>query len=811
MKVFHNLKVGVKIVAGYVVVLALMVAVGGAAVSGLGQLGATVANLTGDLAVDRQLGNEMVAQITLVQFYANAYIRSQDPAQLDHSTDEMAKLEQLLAQAERDITQAERVAMLQQIKADTAAYRAAFDEVVSLIANRNKAQSEVLDVQGPLAEERLRVLRRESLLRGNLGDVQLAGNAQVALVLMGLDAFQYMQDGEAQHATEFDEAYAEAGTALRYLDKSLTAADMRTWLAEARTAVEAYAESFHSLRTDFERQQDLLANQLDVLGPNVRQTAAAIADSVGQSFETDATATNDLVAQQTLILMATMSAAAVIGLGLGLAISRGITRPLQQVTQLSRQIADGDLQALAAELTALAQGDLTRSLSIQSKELAVHSSDEVGQMTRAFNIIVGRLQAAGQAFGQMTLNLRAVVGQVADNAHSVGAAAGQLASTAAQAGQATAQIAATIQQVARGTQQQSAAITTTAGSVEQMRRTVEGVARGAQEQAAAVGQTARITSQLNAAIQQMAGNARAVTQDSVKAAEAARSGARTVNDTVQGMDSIKAKVGVSALKVKEMGSRSDQIGVILETIDDIASQTNLLALNAAIEAARAGEHGKGFAVVADEVRKLAERASAATKEIGGLIRGIQRTVGEAVAAMDDGAREVELGAVRANEAGQALADILAAAEAVKTQAQAALQATEQMGALSNDLVGSTDAVSAVVEENTAATEEMAAGSTEVTQAIENIASVSEENSAAVEEVSASAEEMTAQVEEVTASAQSLSEMAQTLQQVVAQFALAGAARPDVPAPAATRLAVPVQQAANHKNGHRHEDLPLASR
>jgi methyl-accepting chemotaxis protein len=171
------------------------------------------------------------------------------------------------------------------------------------------------------------------------------------------------------------------------------------------------------------------------------------------------------------------------------------------------------------------------------------------------------------------------------------------------------------------------------------------------------------------------------------------------------------------------------------------------------------------------VRKLAERASAATKEIGGLIRGIQTTVTEAVRAMDEGAHEVDLGAVRANEAGQALANILSAAEAVTTRAGGTRQAAAQMQQLSNDLVSATDAVSAVVEENTAATEEMAAGSAEVTQSVENIASVSEQNSAAVEEVSAATEEMSAQVEEVTASAQSLSEMAQQLQQVVAQFKL----------------------------------------
>jgi methyl-accepting chemotaxis protein len=304
-----------------------------------------------------------------------------------------------------------------------------------------------------------------------------------------------------------------------------------------------------------------------------------------------------------------------------------------------------------------------------------------------------------------------------------------------------------------------------------MGRAIDGVAKGAQEQAKAISMASQITSRINTAIEQVTNNAQSVTRDSAQAASYSRDGAKTVKETIVGMEAIRAKVGLSAAKVEEMGTRSEEIGAIVETIEDIASQTNLLALNAAIEAARAGEQGKGFAVVADEVRKLAERSSLATKEIAALIKGIQKTVSEAVTAMQASAVEVEAGVTRANSAGEALNNILGAAESVNKQAEDAGKAAAKVSAAAAELVEAVDSVSAVIEENTAATEEMATNSSELTQAIENIASVSEENSAAVEEVSASTEEVSAQVEEVSASAASLMEMAEKLQQVVARFKL----------------------------------------
>jgi len=448
-----------------------------------------------------------------------------------------------------------------------------------------------------------------------------------------------------------------------------------------------------------------------------------------------------------------------------------IVQPLAEMAKTAGNLAQQDLRAFSSELELVAHGDLTRSVWIKTRKLNFTLRNEVGEVARSLDEIIGNLYTISNTFKQMTDNFHGLLDGVQVNANEMDAASLRLASNAIQAAQATAQIATTVQQVAKGITQETESISRTAQSVEQMSRAIDGVARGAQDQNISVTRAAEITSGISRTIEQVAGNAQSVTRDSADAAEAARQGARTVAETVRGMERIREKVSLSARAVTEMGSRSDQIGTIVETIEDIASQTNLLALNAAIEAARAGEHGKGFAVVADEVRKLAERSSLATKEIGGLIKGIQKTVAEAVRAMEEGGREVEGGVRLANESGEALAAILKAAEEVYRQAELAGQGTTQMSAASSQLVSAVDGVSAVVEENTAATEELAAGTNEVTRAVENIAAVSEENSAAIEQVSASTEEMNAQVDEVTNSARQLAEMAKALQAAVAQFKL----------------------------------------
>jgi methyl-accepting chemotaxis protein len=194
------------------------------------------------------------------------------------------------------------------------------------------------------------------------------------------------------------------------------------------------------------------------------------------------------------------------------------------------------------------------------------------------------------------------------------------------------------------------------------------------------------------------------------AAATAKGGASIVNETISGMDIISERVVLTSKTIQALGVRSEQIGDIIRTIEDIADQTNLLALNAAIEAARAGEQGRGFAVVADEVRNLAVRTTKATKDISVMIQGIQKDTSEAVKVMEDGVSEVEKDVTCSHKSGQALEDILEQIYEVGMQinqiATAAEQQTATTDEVTNNIQHITDIIKKTAQESSASVHEV---------------------------------------------------------------------------------------------------------
>ncbi|HML35347.1 methyl-accepting chemotaxis protein [Sporomusa sphaeroides] len=367
-------------------------------------------------------------------------------------------------------------------------------------------------------------------------------------------------------------------------------------------------------------------------------------------------------------------------LALAYAVNRRIIKPLQSLSETANRVAAGDLSNLKAEQT---------------------SNDEIGRLAAAFHTMSG--------------NLRTLMAQVMQSAESLASSSEELTASAEQSAQGASQTATTITAVAAGTERQTEAI----------------------NEATAV--VARISDEIN----QVAGNVGIVATTSGQASGAAKEGGKAVEAAVRQMAAIETKVTHSAQIVVKLGERSHEIGQIVNTIAGIASQTNLLALNAAIEAARAGEQGRGFAVVAEEVRKLAEQSHEAAKQIAGLISEVQSETASAVTAMDEGTREVKLGAEVVSNAGHAFAEIVALFE----------QVSEQVGKI------------------TGAVQRVAGGSQDIVIAVQDIAGINQDTAGQTQTVSAVTEEQAASMQEIAAASESLARMAETLTQAVSKFKL----------------------------------------
>ena len=549
-----------------------------------------------------------------------------------------------------------------------------------------------------------------------------------------------------------------------------TQADLAAFtLAQSRyeTAFEQARADARSGNTAFVGEVPATATLLShVTAPLDRLEASALADATRINGAAQST-----FEQGRLLLLAVFVFAVLIGCLFSYIVARSIGRGIKSVQETLTSMTDNCATALEEGLGALSRNDLSVEARSGTEPITGYGSDEIGQAAAVTNRMLAKLRATVDGYEVARKSLAGALGQVKAAAEALSRSSSQLNSAATQSGQASAQAAQTISQIASGASDQAHAASETSSASQELSQIIERVGEGAASTRTRVQEASAALYSTTQAIGRAMNDSETIAPLNERVDAALAAGARAVDETAGGMGRIKSSVDATAVKVIELGLKSDQIGAIVETIDDFADQTNLLALNAAIEAARAGEQGKGFAVVADEIRKLAERSSRATKEIASLIGDVQRGTKAAVDAMRAGAGEVETGAELAEQAAGAFLEIKGAAAARKTVLEDILAAVVEIRGLSSEVVRATDGIAEIAADTNESAAQMGAAASTVSRSVESIAAISEENSASAEEVSATTEQMAGQAQEVVASAASLAEMARSLDQLVAHFRL----------------------------------------
>jgi methyl-accepting chemotaxis protein len=332
---------------------------------------------------------------------------------------------------------------------------------------------------------------------------------------------------------------------------------------------------------------------------------------------------------------------------LSLAIQKAITRPIIQVANALRDIAEGE-------------GDLTRRLRVSSR-------DEIGELAKSFNSFVEKVHGVTCEFRDTAGNLYS--------------------------------------------------------SAEQLSLTTEKTNQGVIRQQSEIDQIASAITQMSGTVQEVARNVAMAARDAEEADSQATQGKNTVEDTMQAIENLAGDIERAADVITRLQKESDNIGAVLEVIGGIAEQTNLLALNAAIEAARAGEQGRGFAVVADEVRTLARRTQSSTQEIQQMIDRLQAGAKEAVTVMEKGRQQASTSVSQAEKAGDSLKVITNAVSAIKDMTQQIASASEEQSSVTEEINQSILNISQVASQTADDSHHIADGSGELTSLATNLKSL----------------------------------------------------------------------------------------
>jgi len=484
----------------------------------------------------------------------------------------------------------------------------------------------------------------------------------------------------------------------------------------------------------------------------------ASADQADETFATSRTQV--LIIGSVLLLLV---------IGTAIIITKSIVNPVNAVKQKMTQLESVCITNLGSGLIALSKGDLNASVEKATTHLHLNQKDEIGEMANVFDSMLTKAQSGIDAYEVVRAKINLLSDELnkliedsknglLDNRGDVQKFEGAYKGLIAGLNQMLDAVILPVQEGTRVLEVMSTgdftprvasdykgqhrlikdsinklgasvgkiitdvtdAVQATASASNQISSSTEELAAGSQEQSAQTTEIASAVTQMSATIVETTKHASDASDNAKEAGKIANEGGKAVQDTIDGMGRIATVVSRAAVVVQELGKGSEQIGEIVQVIDDIADQTNLLALNAAIEAARAGEQGRGFAVVADEVRKLAERTTKATKEIAVMIKRIQNDTKEAVVSMNEGTKEVEVGKELAEKAGSSLRQIINASDRVVGIITQVAAASEEQSSAAEQISKNIESISNVTHESAVGTQQIARAAEDLNRLTDNL-------------------------------------------------------------------------------------------
>ncbi len=675
----RNIKMGLKLGIGFGLVLLVMGVLSLLAIRAMNEQEQNARNIDEIYVAELALGVRIERAAWGAMSSMLRYQYSEDPVEAQNAQREVDEIKSQVVVAQALITKYPHLQRLRGYLNEGNAVLSAYEELVKRTVTLQEAlkqRREILIRTGENAmtnltkviatqEERI----QSDLEAGNLMEVErrLKNFTDLNTVL---DLFAAVRMANFQSQVLKDPAIAERAlgnflpimTLLPELIEKYRRPDTKAALTEVSRNAEAYKAEFTQLINEWKAIRsatDERTAKVTALLDAARKTAQVGLEEVTSLC--DAAVTSAAAAKSTLVMGIVVGL--VIGIILTVLLTRAITGPLRKSVEYAQVVAGGNLDHV----------------------LDIHQKDEVGQLADSLNAMVdtlrGRIAEAQEATAEASAKQKEAVAamQEADEARR-------------QAEQAKRQ------GMLDAAGQLEEVVAAVSSASEQLSAQVEQSERGSQEQAARVGETATAMEEMNATVLEVAKNAGETADVSESAKQKAQVGADIVQQVIGGMGRISKSSVELRNDMADLSNKAASIGTIMNVISDIADQTNLLALNAAIEAARAGEAGRGFAVVADEVRKLAEKTMKATSEVGEAIQGIQQGTAKNVSNVEGTATIVNEVMDLASRSGEALGEIVTLVDHASDQVRAIATASEEQSATSEEINRAVEDISRISSE-----------------------------------------------------------------------------------------------------------------